>query len=190
MYLQACPTCNELEFTWTSTTTKSWNIHIMQIPCTAEWKAPEGCTQYFTGTTGTIYSYNYQSSLHLANQNYQNCIRTEEGYCSISYTAITFSVSSSGTASAIDTSCSQDYIIIPEGGTTTSPNGAGVNRYCGVFLSSDSSALGATAHAAVVTAAVPFKVHVIFDNTETGSPAPSETGTTGFAITYTQSTSC
>ena len=34
---------------------------------------------------GNVYSYNYQGGVHLANQEYTNCIRQEEGYCSIGY---------------------------------------------------------------------------------------------------------
>ena len=39
MYLEAASDgCNSLEFTWTSTTSKTWKIHIMQVSCTAAWK--------------------------------------------------------------------------------------------------------------------------------------------------------
>jgi len=190
MYLEASESCNTLEFTWTSTTSKSWKIHIMQIPCDAEWKAPAGCTQYFTGTTGTVYSYNYQSSLHIANQNYQNCIRTEEGYCSISYAAIAFSVSSTPpvTTSLVDTACTMDYVLIPQGSTTTTSI-ASLSRYCGVFLN---PAAATAANAAVVTQAQPFQIGVVFDATEVSNPAATgvELGTIGFAIGYTQSTTC
>ena len=69
-------------------------LQVMQISCNAPWKPAEGCLQYFTGedildillisclfffhltgTTGTIYSYNYDGSYHLVNQHYDNCIR-------------------------------------------------------------------------------------------------------------------
>ena len=53
MYLEASDSCNKLDFTWITTASRNWKIHIMQIPCTAEWKPPAGCTQYFTGTTET-----------------------------------------------------------------------------------------------------------------------------------------
>ena len=42
----------------------------------------------FAGATGFIQSYNYAGGLHLANQDYSACIRTERGYCSISYTQV------------------------------------------------------------------------------------------------------
>jgi hypothetical protein len=43
--------------------------------------APEGCLQYFTGVSGTVYSYNFAGGMHLANQNYVNCIRYENIGC-------------------------------------------------------------------------------------------------------------
>jgi hypothetical protein len=184
MYLElGSDGCNTLEFTWTSTTSKSWKIHTMQIPCDAEWKAPTGCLQYFTGATGTVYSYNYQAGTsHIASQNYLNCIRTEEGYCSISYTASEFSVSMTGTTSLTQTQCSEDYVLIPQAAATTTTVAA-VPRYCGVFLA---AATAATANSAVLTQAQPFNIAVVFDAVE----VPTETGLKGFAIAYTQSKTC
>merc|ERR1719222_29254 len=43
----------------TSSTLK-WNILAQQIPCTATYRAPTDCLQWFTGSTGTVYSYNHQ----------------------------------------------------------------------------------------------------------------------------------
>ena len=48
------------------------------------WKTKE----ISAGATGFIQSYNYAGGLHLANQDYSACIRTERGYCSISYTQV------------------------------------------------------------------------------------------------------
>ena len=48
-------------------------------------RAPNGCLQYFTGTHNTVTSYNYDGTNayatggQLANQDYQNCFRTEAG---------------------------------------------------------------------------------------------------------------
>ncbi len=42
-------------------------------------RAPDGCLQYFTGTSGTISSYNHQGGVQLADQNYNLCLRQEEG---------------------------------------------------------------------------------------------------------------
>jgi len=184
MYLEAVSDgCNSLEFTWTSTTSKTWKIHVMQIPCDAEWKAPTGCLQYFTGATGTVYSYNYQAGTsHIANQNYQNCIRTEQGYCSISYTATEFGVNHIAASSLTQTSCSEDYVLIPQGGPTTT-HIAAFPRYCGGFLAPSDTQ---TSNMAVLTQAQPFVIGVVFNAVE----KKDELGTKGFAIAYTQSTTC
>jgi hypothetical protein len=42
-------------------------------------RAPADCRQYFTGTAGTVKSYNYGGSLMLAAQQYTNCFRQELG---------------------------------------------------------------------------------------------------------------
>merc|ERR1711881_664077 len=107
MIIEAKETWNTLTFTWTGTTTQTWNIHIMQIGCTEPWKPSAGCLQYFTGVTGNLYSYNYAGGVHLANQQYTNCIRTEQGYCSITYTEV-----------LTGDLCTGDYIVIPSGGAS------------------------------------------------------------------------
>ena len=92
--------------------------------------APPGCLQYHTGTSGTIESFNFDGGVHLANQYYSICIRTEEGYCEIAYTKTTFSLSSGNTVEGDD--CTEDYLIIPD-------NGKDNNRRCGNRFSSISS---------------------------------------------------
>ncbi len=42
-------------------------------------RAPDGCLQYFTGVSNTISSYNQQGGVQLRDQNYQLCLRQEEG---------------------------------------------------------------------------------------------------------------
>ena len=41
--------------------------------------APDGCTQYFTGTSGTFSSYNFGGGIFLDGMSYSNCIRQEYG---------------------------------------------------------------------------------------------------------------
>ena len=48
-------------------------------------RAPSDCVQYFTGTSGNVQSYNFAGGQLLQSQDYTNCIRTEEGYCSIQW---------------------------------------------------------------------------------------------------------
>ncbi len=47
-----------------------------QHQCDASTLAPDGCLQYYFGTTkGTVESFNFGGELHLANQNQNICIR-------------------------------------------------------------------------------------------------------------------
>jgi len=69
--------------------TKNWRIKVSQIECSSEWRAPQGCLQYFTGVTNIVTSFNWDgtsaTSRQLANQNYEICFRQEEGMCKINY---------------------------------------------------------------------------------------------------------
>ncbi|XP_015782409.1 uncharacterized protein LOC107360300 [Tetranychus urticae] len=71
---------------------RKFDILITQIPCHSENAAPSHCLQYYTGTHGSIKSFNYDSStLNMAFEGYPNdidyvaCIKKESGFCSISY---------------------------------------------------------------------------------------------------------
>ena len=48
-------------------------------------RAPTDCVQYFTGKSGSVKSYNFAGSQFLQSQIYNNCIRTEKGYCAIQW---------------------------------------------------------------------------------------------------------
>lgn len=195
MLLEAKDTCNTMTFTWTGTDTQLWNIHIMQIQCTEPWKPPEGCLQYFTGTSGYINSYNYAGGVHLANQQYTNCIRTEQGYCSIKYTEVGtdgFQMSAIAPNTEVLTGglCTSDYIIIPSGGISVGATTT-TDRYCGNHLEAyidpqpqTSSGAGTTIYASKM----PFQVGVVFDSTELDVPPDAEL-TKGFNIFYEQ-TAC
>jgi len=63
-----------------ASSSRTWRIKITQLICGLA--PPSCCFQYYTGTTGQIFSFNWQNTarpLHLANQNYQICIRQEKG---------------------------------------------------------------------------------------------------------------
>ena len=49
------------------------------------YRAPTNCVQYFTGLSGSVETYNHQGAQVLQGMNYQNCIRTEKGYCKIQW---------------------------------------------------------------------------------------------------------
>ncbi|KAJ3624187.1 hypothetical protein MTP99_017832 [Tenebrio molitor] len=61
-----------------------WEVRVIQVPFTQ--RAPAGCLQYHTGTTGTIQTMNFaDNGRHLAEQDYNICMRQEEDMCSIAY---------------------------------------------------------------------------------------------------------
>ncbi len=67
-----------------------WDIKVSQIPCHTPTTPPAGCLQYFWGGFGRIETYNFQDTTnmgHLINQQYSNCIRTEEDMCCVEYRA-------------------------------------------------------------------------------------------------------
>ncbi|XP_058816016.1 uncharacterized protein LOC131679325 [Topomyia yanbarensis] len=74
----------EMKFSPRSFTQRLWEIRVTQIPFSQ--RAPTGCMQYFTGTEGTIQTFNFaENGRHLANHNYRACIRQEKGMCSVAY---------------------------------------------------------------------------------------------------------
>ncbi|XP_044758275.1 uncharacterized protein LOC123316323 [Coccinella septempunctata] len=61
-----------------------WELTITQIPFSQ--RAPMGCLQYHQGPSGIIQTMNFaDNGRHLADQDYNICIRQEEGMCSIAY---------------------------------------------------------------------------------------------------------
>lgn len=67
---------------------RSWRIRVSQIPCGSIFRADQGCTQYFTGVSGRIRSFNFDPTAgrQLSNQDYSICVRTERNFCNIQYT--------------------------------------------------------------------------------------------------------
>jgi len=74
--------------------TKNWRIKVSQIECDSEYRAPQGCLQYFFENVNTITSLNWDGATAragndggvLANQDYRICIKQNPGMCSIEYT--------------------------------------------------------------------------------------------------------
>ncbi|KAK4874960.1 hypothetical protein RN001_014320 [Aquatica leii] len=61
-----------------------WEVRVTQIPFSE--RAPSGCLQYHSGVTGIIQTMNFaDNGRHLADQDYNICMRQEVGMCSISY---------------------------------------------------------------------------------------------------------
>ncbi|XP_063597978.1 uncharacterized protein LOC134774584 isoform X2 [Penaeus indicus] len=108
MYIDVDPTCGALKVTVDRSpaplASRWWNIKVTQIPCDSEARAPTGCLQYYTETSGYVKSFNFDS------------------YNSFNY---------SGTAAASSTgaTCTTDYVIIP-GGVDNNQNSE--DRFCGL----------------------------------------------------------
>jgi len=188
-------------------TTRALDIMVTQYDCKGQLGGPPGCLQYFTGTTGTVSSFNYLSTSttrrHLSNQDYEMCFRREKGYCSICHIATAFglSVSLSDTAAqgAIASNCQLDYLEIPDGKTQanaklTAHTATVANRYCGRFMATTSAA---TANASVCSATRPFKMAFRTSSGETVTATSASKGkenelsltpygTLGFSVKWTQ----
>jgi len=65
---------------------KLFNIFVQQIECTNPSRAPTDCLTYFTGTAGTLISYNWAGAQYIEGMYSKYCVRTERGYCSINWT--------------------------------------------------------------------------------------------------------
>jgi len=113
-----------------ATGSRQWNIKVMQISCTAAWRVPSGCVQYYTGVSNNVKSFGYASGQLLQKQNYNACVRQELGYCSMLWREAGQS-SLAGVATA-----SPDPFSFPDAPATT---GTGLNSLCPnahVFISS------------------------------------------------------
>jgi len=185
--------------TYASTTTaKTFNILARQISCTSSYKAPTDCVQYFTGISGSVKSYNYAGAQLLAGQRYNNCIRTEKGYCAIQWKESSttspdpFGVGAAPTTAigangATPTACLTGYVNIP----ALSPDGiqkipippgsaqAYQSQVCGVNFGIEGMG---TISSALVSRSQPFVlgVYTIAPGTDLTTAA------TGFNLDYTQ----
>ncbi|EDW79805.2 uncharacterized protein Dwil_GK17983 [Drosophila willistoni] len=141
--------------------------------------APAGCQQYYTESTGTIRSFNYQASLdynYMPSLSYTICIKSVPTTSVIEYTFKKFSMSvQTGDAEGYDESChatvlttgrQEDYLLIPQGllakDTSYQPT-----YYCG--LNND----------LVVYARPPYMIHFNSDDV-----TYDRTLETGFTMTY------
>ena len=172
MWVDASQSCHKANFLVSagSTLTRSWRIKVTQYDCGLnELAGPPGCLQYHTGNTGTVQSFNFPtgntvgaSATHLSNQNYEICIRRNNGYCAICYTVAisgtndpasqgSFGLSTSpcgggdlnlNTCNEVqqqeNQNCDDDFIIIPNAVSSAAialgANAAGSIRICGRYF--------------------------------------------------------
>ncbi|TRY80076.1 hypothetical protein TCAL_09320 [Tigriopus californicus] len=185
MILEADANCNRLNFDWFENAPRQWRILITQVPCNSPNKAPEGCTQYFTGIMGTVESYNFQGGTHLANQDYLNCVRTELGFCQIEWSHSPlegdFSISADKPGGSSGDNCSLDYVgilggFLPGNDPFNNPNN---DRFCGSGLMSRTSTITST----ISSIQVPFGLRFVTDLGETDDVDDLQGG---FKLNYMQ----
>jgi len=136
-------------------TSRNYRIHVLQYDQFNDMGGPAGCLQYFTGQMGMVNTFNWNgigASTHLANQNYQVCVRQRIDACRICWAPIgvpgtdaiagSFGVSNAGTAAGdmpkagVDNDCvatagedSGDFVIIRSGNSGgAAPAGQGLNN--------------------------------------------------------------
>merc|ERR1712106_230265 len=175
--------------------------------CSSKTLAPNACSQFITGTTGIIETFNYNSAAGqlLQNQDYAICIRAERAVCTICYSSTAFKMNvynglTAAGAKGFDTNCGYvahdgtatsgggyDYIEIPNGmcdspiAPATIETTDTIDRYCGTsFLcvkTGPATAQSGATKNTVCTSTRPFKIHVHSDAVEYGNPATDGEGT-------------
>lgn len=201
----------------TTTVNRDWTIKILQLGCDTIYTAPEGCLQYYTAIAGVVSSFNWKGATvdssttdapnHLADLDYNICIRTMSGYCKIEWSTPTpvedqigyFSLSENlPTTDALapatdvkngDASCTTDYLSIPRGGGGVDVQLAdSKDRFCGQALGyfgkkTSSDPAPDEVIGPVSSGSIPFILGVYTDSDE-GNPA--ETNNRGFLLNYRQ----
>merc|ERR1719210_390104 len=144
-----------------ASTVSTWRIKVSQIECHSPMKARRDCLQWFTGTSGSVKSFNFGVGM-IGTMAYTVCVRREVGICGISWResdttspdpfdldAVLTAGVGFGANTAVDA-----FIQIP---------GAECDYYSGLVLSNDCTATiasGDTSGAAVTAYGMPFELGV------------------------------
>jgi hypothetical protein len=150
MFVPASVACNQINIdidTGTTSTTRKWQIKVTQYECGNLMAPEQDCLQYHTASSGTIASFNWDTSsstvsasqYHLTSQYYDICIRRARSYCSVCYspeisstttgTAASFGISA-GSVAATQTNAIGSICV----GTTTLSTTIGTNVGLGDYL--------------------------------------------------------
>jgi len=183
---------------------RSYRIHNVQFGGNNDMGGPAGCLQYYTGEMGTVNSFNWNgiaAGVHLANQDYDVCIRQRADACRICWAPITtgtfggaiaqgsFGVSNGASGAAapkggVGAGCdeaanakSNDFVTIL-GGNPAATNLVDANLGVGeggsdVFCGRYFSnvAAGGTTDVTICSRVTPFRLGVHFDGHEAAGAA-------------------
>merc|ERR1712088_1172888 len=157
--------------------TRSWEIKVTQLECGNPMTPPDGCLQWHTGSAGQLTTFNFAgNALHLADQNYNICIRQEMGMTCTVYTVcaaiagqgLPYSLSNRDVtglpAAALgftDNTCTEDFIEI-SGSSEVCHATVLTNKYCGDVLTTEITNVG-TINTPICDCTTPFRVGIHTD---------------------------
>ena len=162
-----------LNFAFSGDADRRWSIKATQIPCTSTTRAPEGCLQYFYNeVSGQFRTFNFDGvssdgPRHLAEQDYQVCIRREFGFCCVRYRVCedvedAFTLDTTQNHACNEQGClSKDFVSIPGSGAECSTVMSLKSRYCGAFLNSQTML---NANGPICDCTLPFRVGIFTNN--------------------------
>jgi len=122
------------------TVNRRYTIHVIQYESTNEMGGPPGCLQFFTGATGMVQTFNWQTattSVHLASQSYDVCVRKMIGACVICWSPETTGTQAASGSFGVSNGESTDDAAGAAGDGAKSATGAGCGDDGGVNDSSD-----------------------------------------------------
>jgi len=165
---------------------REYRIKITQYVCGDEMGGPIGCLQYFTGVTGRVASFNFPLTAttipenteitHLSDQHYDICFRRAAGNCRLCFSpSIEDNANSAlpasfglgitpdaGNNGKTGNECTEDYLIIPQMGSTAANAQANTDKICGRRFNTANDMTIAT----ICTARVPFTLRFRSDQDE------------------------
>merc|ERR1711997_526350 len=161
---------------------RMWKILVRTIECDSPAKAPGGCLQYFTGTSGNILSFNAGTTGALIdNLLYNICLRKEAGMCSYTVREARSAAGATPDAFLVGNGLADAAVSAAEcatGAFLVIPNSAvQAPEYCGGVLSNtndDTSASPVTGNGAQ------FQIRVVTTAANTGADG------SGFDLVYAQ----
>lgn len=107
---------------------RAYTIHVTQYDRTNEMGGPRGCLQFYTGLDGTVRTFNWQTpttSTHLANQNYDVCVRKQIDRCVICWQPST--LGDAGTVAVPPAAAPTGAMVVGSFGISSSPAAAAMS---------------------------------------------------------------
>jgi len=174
-----------------ATGNRGFEVKVTQYSCNSEMRPPVGCLQYHMGTDGRLQTFNFANNMaHLPDQNYNICLRKEEGMCCVEYSVCSednaFSLfQSTDQKTEVNSQCSTDWIEI-EGGSENCNQIEGFQRFCGSLLGTNgASTLATDPHHVICDCSAPFIVGIHTD-TKVDDDKNTDKISRGVCLNYAQ----